>query len=201
MSAYIGDKYKLPSVLVGRADLARLVREVEELDGVLESQKVRGEEYRLPVLSQALTDFQQLNEIDIRDDQARMIMKEQLRKLKDKAPIVHMTFAVEADPESIQKLVAWMRDNAHPQTMLSIGLQPSLVGGMYMRTPNHVHDYSMKALFNGKHGALITKLEEFSAGPQVVAAPPDAGPAPAPQVSVATPAQPAAPEPQEANHG
>lgn len=187
MSSYIGDKYLIPSVLVTRADLSRMLREVETLDGNLESQKVRSGqeqvEYQLPAMSQALTDFLELNRIDVRDDQDRMIMKEQLRKLKDKAPIVHMTFATAADPESVQRLVGWMRENAHPQTLLSVGLQPSIVGGMYMRTPNHVHDYSMKALFAGKHGALIAKLEEFAVGPQVQTAPSD----------------PAAP--QEAQHG
>jgi F0F1-type ATP synthase delta subunit len=144
------------------------------LDGELESQKVRtgGKgDYHLPLMSQALTDFLQMNNIEVTKDQARMVMKEQLRKLKDKAPVVHMTFAVDADPESIQKLVSWMRDNAHPQTLLSIGLQPALVGGMYMRTPNHVHDFTMKALFSGKHAALTDKIEELASDPQVVAAP------------------------------
>jgi hypothetical protein len=174
MSAYIGDTYKLPTALVGRADLARLVREVETVDSDLESQKVRmggRGTYHLPNMSQPLHDFLELNSIDIADDQARMLMKEQLRKLKDRAPIVHMTFAVEADALSVQKLVAWLRDNAHPQTLLSIGLQPSLVAGVYLRTPNQVHDFTLKTLFSGQHAVMIRLLEDLSHGPQVVAAP------------------------------
>jgi len=163
MSEAASETYVLPSALIGRADLARLVREVETVDGDLESQKVRtgGDKtaYHMPTMSQALSDFLDLNKIDVTNVHTRMLMKEQLRKLKDKAPIVHMTFAVEADPESIQKLVAWLRENAHPHTLLSIGLQPALVGGVYMRTPNHIHDFSMRSVFQGKRGVMISQLE------------------------------------------
>jgi len=157
--------YQLPSSLVGRADLARLLREIETVDSDLEAQKVRSSSngskvaYHMPLLSQALSDFLNVNKIDITNEQSRMLVKEQVRSLKDKAPIVHMTFAVEADPDSLQTLVAWLRENAHPHAMLSIGLQPNLIGGVYLRTPNHVHDYSMRALFENSRDVLIKEIE------------------------------------------
>ena len=84
--------FVLPPALTGRADLARLVREIEALDGELEAQKVRsrGQQvaYRLPNMSRALSDFLDLNKIDVSDDQGRMELVEQLRKLKDHAPVV-----------------------------------------------------------------------------------------------------------------
>ncbi len=157
--------YQFPASLVGRADLARLLREIETVDGDLESQKVRATgngskpAYHMPLLSQALSDFLNMNKLDITKEQERMVIKERVRVLKDKAPTVHMTFAVEADPESLQTLVAWLRANAHPHTLLSVGLQPNLVGGVYLRTPNHVHDYSMRALFANSRDVLAKEIE------------------------------------------
>lgn len=154
--------WKLPPTLITRVDLARLVREVEAVDSELEAQKVRSqgqEAYRLPVMSRGLSDFTELNAIDLTNDQLRMATKEQLRALKDKAPVMHLTFAVEAEPEVLQTLVAWIRENAHPQGLLSVGLQPSLVGGVYVRTPNHIHDFSLRTILQTKRDVLVKALE------------------------------------------
>lgn len=163
MSQDISAQYVLPSALLGRADIARLVREVEAMENELEAQKVRAGEqftgYKLPTVSRSLSDFLELNQIDAGNDQARMQLKEHLRVLKDKAPIMHLTFAVEADPEFLQQMVKWLRENIHPQALISVGLQPALVGGVYVRTPNHVHDFSLRALLQGKRDIIVHELE------------------------------------------
>lgn len=157
--------FVLPPALITKADLAHLMREVEAVDSNLEAQKVRasqaGQEiaYHLPPLSQMLSVFLELNKVDLLDDHTRMHFKERLRKLKDKVPVVHMTFANTIDPESLEYLVSWMRQELHPQALISVGLQPSLIGGAYIRTPNHVHDFSMRALFKGKTSVLVQDLE------------------------------------------
>lgn len=158
-------EYILPSALIGRADLARLVREVEAVDGELETQKVKAKgevSYHMPTMSQSLSDFIDLNKLDLSDDHSRVLIKKQLQKLKDKAPVMHMTFATSADPEALQKLVEWVRDQLHPQALISVGLQPSLVGGVYLRTPNHVYDFSMRTRLQGKRDIVIRELEELS---------------------------------------
>lgn len=153
----------LPPALIGRADLARLVREVEALDNDLEAQKVRahssGSGYHMPTMSRSLSDFLDMNKLDLSDDQARMQAKERLREFKDKAPVVHLTFATDADPEVLQQLVTYFRTEIHPQTLLSIGLQPNLVGGVYVRTPNHVHDFSVRALLKNKRDIMVHEIE------------------------------------------
>ena len=157
--------YLLPSALISRADLARLVREVEAVDSALETQKVKNDgqgNYRLPTMSQSLGDFLAINKIDLTDDHGRMTLKEQLIKLKDKAPVIHMTFATSADPEALQDLVDWVRKELHPQALISVGLQPSLIGGVYMRTPNHVYDFSMRSRMQGKREILVGAIEEFA---------------------------------------
>jgi len=161
--------FVFPPALVTRADLARLVREVEAVDNEFEAQKARNHAtgqagYRTPTMSRSLADFLDINKLDIMQDQGRMLLKEQLRALKDKAPVIHMTFAVEADPMSLAQLVTYLRTEIHPQTLLSVGLQPSLVGGAYMRTPNHVHDFSMRELLASKRSVITQSLEDFLGG-------------------------------------
>jgi G3E family GTPase len=155
----------LPPSLISRIDLSRLVREVESVDGELESQKVRNhssghddQKYVMPNISQTLDDFLSMNKLDITDNQARMVLKEQMQILKNKAPIIHMTFATEADPEALSELTDWVRKNLHPQALISVGLQPSLVGGVYLRTPNHVHDFSLRANLENKRNVIMDAL-------------------------------------------
>jgi len=156
--------YVLPPALTSRADLARLVREVENIDTDLEAQKARnrstgGTGYSLPAMSHGLGDFLELNQLDIADDQTRMKLKESMRKLKEHAPVMHLTFAVDADTESLSKLVAWLRQEIHPQALISVGLQPGLVGGVYVRTPNHVHDFSLRSHLQTKRDIMIREIE------------------------------------------
>lgn len=156
--------YVLPPALITRADLARIVREVESIDVELEAQKARAHTtgkaaHHMPPMSEGLNDFVELNKIDIADDQARMHLKEELRRLKDKAPVMHMTFATPADPQSLGQLVDWIRKEIHPQALLQVGLQPALVGGVYLRTPNHVHDFSLRQLLTGKRSVIVNALD------------------------------------------
>jgi F0F1-type ATP synthase delta subunit len=162
--------FVFPSALIGRADLARLLRELENLDNDLESQRARNrdkaEGYHMPNMSRALSDFLETNKIDAANDHARMELTKQLRKLKDHAPVIHMTFASDADPESLQQLVGWIRSELHPQALLSVGLQPSLVGGVYIRTPNHVHDFSVRAHMKDSRKLIVEALDALSRSPQ-----------------------------------
>lgn len=152
--------YQLPPSVVTRVDVARLVREVEWVDNELTTALVRSkagvQQPAQPVISGALEDFLRQNKLSLEEAQKRAHVLKQLRKLKDSAPVMHMTFAVNADRESLQELAAWLRSSIHPQALISVGLQPALVAGVYLRTPNHVHDFSMRAAL-GKSRGLLTK--------------------------------------------
>lgn len=150
----------LPVSVSGRVQLARLAREVEALENDFESQKARNTSPvpKIPVMSQPLVDCIELNKVDISNGQARMRLKKALINAKDKAPIMHFTFATEADPRSIRQLVTYVRKEIHPQALISIGLQPALVGGAYLRTPNQVHDFSLKARLHDKRSLIVDAL-------------------------------------------
>ena len=158
----------LPPSVATHIDLSRLVREVERIDGALIARdardKVGVQQDEMPAFSEQLNDFLATNTLELGDDSIkRSELIAQLRQLKASAPTIHITFASSADSESLQKIVAWLRESVHPQSIIKVGLQPSLIGGAYVRTANHVHDFSLRAKLAG-HRDIITKEVEALRG-------------------------------------
>lgn len=159
-------KLAFPPSLVSHADLSKLLRELEEVDNFLESQRARNgmkATLQLPSVSKTMSDLLTINQIELTNDHIRMELRTNLRKLKDHAPVIHMTFAAEGDPASMQQIAAWVRKELHPQALISAGLQPSLIGGVYIRTPNHVHDFSLRAHLQSSRQVIVQSLDALTA--------------------------------------
>lgn len=158
-------EFILPSSIVSRTDVSRLVGEAERLDSELTATRVRkkvaGASSSAPVMSKQLAEFLEKNHIEVTQSKTRSQLIKQLRILKDKVPVIHMTFAVQADPESLQHIAAWLRDSIHPQAVVDVGLQPALVAGVYLRTANHVQDLSLRGKLNDSRHLLEKELEAF----------------------------------------
>jgi hypothetical protein len=157
------EQYVLPSSVVTKIDVSRLLNEVERVDNDMTAAAVRSKNSQAgqaqPVLSDQLSQFLIENTLCLVESTQRSLLVKQLRKLKDTVPVLHMTFAVTADTESLQKIIAWVRSSVHPQAVLAVGLQPALVAGVYLRTPNHVLDLSVRGALEGRHGLLVSELE------------------------------------------
>lgn len=157
-----GPGFSLPLSVVSKADVARLVVEVERIDNERMADAVR-EKVGSPTqsevtMSQQLADFLSQNQLGTETGLQWGELIKQLRALKENAPVIHMTFAVPADRESLQQLVGWLRSSVHPQAVVSIGLQPALVAGVSIRTTNRVHDLSMRSALKKSHGLLVKEL-------------------------------------------
>ena len=156
-------EFIIPSNVVTRLDVSRLVSEMERVDNDMTAAAVHAElnaqDIQRPAMSQQLQAFLEQNQMIIDDGRARTEIIKQLHALKEKVPVIHMTFAVAADGESLQTLTQWVRDQVHRQAVIDVGLQPALVGGVYVRTPNHVHDWSLRAKLHGGHDLLVKELE------------------------------------------
>ena len=156
-------EFVLPPSVVSKLDLSHLVSEAEEIDSYLTSAmakaKVGAPVEAQPTLSDKLTDFCVTNRIQFGDGQQRVRLIKRLRHLKDNAPVVHMTFATAADTEDLQQLANWLRRSVSPQAVISVGLQPDLIGGVYLRTTNHVFDLSVRAQLAGKRHLLVEAVE------------------------------------------
>lgn len=154
--------YKLPPTIVSKRDVSRLVADAERVDNDMTTTSVRervGSSNAVDsIMSDRLADFLATNELEFHDSNQRSHIVAQLRALKDKVPIVHMTFAVEADVESLANLAQWLRESVHPQAVIAVGLQPALVAGVYVRTSNQVHDFSLRAKLQGSRDLLVKEL-------------------------------------------
>ena len=152
-----------PASVVGKLEVSRLIQEVEQIDNDLITfsvhERVGAQNHWQLVLSPQLEDLLSLNSVDINDSHQRRQLIVFLRILKDKAPVVHLTFATAVDRESLQKIADWLRSQVHPQVILSIGLQPNLVGGVYIRTENQVHDFSLRSKLDGQSHLIAKQVE------------------------------------------
>jgi hypothetical protein len=155
--------FVLPPSVVTKGDVSRLVNELERIDNDLTSESIRAkmgsDEHNELAVSEPLADFLKKNGFALDDSRARGELIKQLNLLKENVPVLHMTFAVEADRESLQKLAEWTRESVHPQAVIAVGLQPGLIAGVYLRTPNHVHDLSLRSMLDTQHDLLVKELE------------------------------------------
>jgi len=156
------DTFELPGSVITKGDVADLVREVEEIDNLLTSATVRKkagvDAPGRPRYTDGLSDFLEVNNLHISVSAQRTKLIKQLRLLKDEIPVLHMTFASEADPESLQRIISWVRNSVHPQAVLSVGVQPGLIAGVYLRTTNRVYDLSLRNTIAQKRASLVEQL-------------------------------------------
>lgn len=154
--------FVLPPSVISRVDVSHLVAEAERIDNLMITTDVRtkaGVSATAQVtVSEQLADFLQINQLTLDASHDRNHVITQMRLLKDKAPIIHMTFASEVDAESLKQLSLWLRTTIHPQALIAVGLQPALIGGVYLRTTNHILDLSMRSMLKGSHDLLVKEL-------------------------------------------
>lgn len=160
-SAVVGSyaTYLLPTSIATKRNLSDLVTSLEQIDNQMTAAAAHNNDAELQI-DDMTQDFLSENEFSLDSSNDRSEMIAQLRILKRQAPVIHMTFATEADSQSIGSLIRWFRESTHPQAITVIGFQPSLVAGAYIRTPNHIYDFSLKAAFKKGRSLLIEKLEE-----------------------------------------
>ena len=156
-------EFVLPPSVVTKVDVTHLVSEIERVDNELTTAAVRAKtgaaQSSQLTLSPQLTEFMNQNKLRPNNSQDRSELIKQMRLMKDNVPTVHMTFAVEADRQSLQQLAVWLRSSVHPQAVIAVGLQPGLIAGVYLRTPNQVKDLSLRAMLKSGRGLLVKDLE------------------------------------------
>lgn len=151
---------QIPSGVVTKVDVGRLLRELEGLDEFLEQAAVRkpGSSIKMPKTSKMLDEMLNINKLNglVEDDRTRLMNF--LIMLRAKAPVLHMSFSADPSPAFTQKLIIWIRDNIHPFVILQMGLQPNIGAGCVIRTTNKYFDFSLRADFFSKHELLISKI-------------------------------------------
>ena len=149
----------LPVQILTPGDVARLIRELEDLEQFFEEAKIKGATTKtVPQASQALTTFVKENQLNMLHESDRAALKKYLNIIKSKAPVVHLSFATDPKPDFLMKLVAWFRTNADPYVLIHVGLQPNIAAGCILRTTNKYFDLSFKQHFLESKAKLAAAL-------------------------------------------
>lgn len=151
-------KFKLPALVVGPADVNRLLLEIEGLNDFLRQSELRGETGKLPRTSRTLDNLAELNEADLLLANDREHITAFLESLQQHAPVVHISFAAEPSAAFTVKIVEWMRRNVSAYVLIQIGLQPSIAAGCVVRTTNKVFDLSLGRFLRAQRHVLLEEL-------------------------------------------
>lgn len=154
-------KLKLPLLIVGPADINKLLREIEGLEDFLNQAAIRqpGKTLKLPKTSQLFDEFSSLNHLNLLQAEDRRLANDYLNILKHEAPIIHISFASDPFSAFTVKLVNWLRTNIHPQLLLRVGLEPNIAAGCIVRTNSRIYDFSLRKHFVAQSKELIKTLK------------------------------------------
>ena len=151
---------ELPLSVVQRGEVGRLINELAALDESLLQLGLRrsGSPVALPKTSRLLEQTAQLNKLNLLQTADRQRLQSFLTAVREKAPVLHISFSVDPTPVFLEKLITWLRREIHPQVLLSIGLQPNLGAGCALRSTNKYFDFSLRQAFGRKSNLLKTAL-------------------------------------------
>lgn len=137
---------KLPTSLISRGDVFRLMRELNSINDFFAGAAARaaGTPQAPPRTTRVLDQFCDVNGANLLDAGHRKALMSSLEALIQQAPNLHISFATEPLPREVEPILIWMRDNIHPHTLLQVGIQPSIAAGCILRTPNRMFDMSLR---------------------------------------------------------
>ena len=184
---------KLPILVFGVVEVRRLKRELESLEDYMSQAAIRtpGKQAALPRLSRLLDALAAENHLNLLQPAHRAALKTFLMSTERTAPKVHISFAADPSSAFTAKMVAWLRAHIAPDTLLDVGLQPTIAAGCIVRTANKVFDLSLRNRFADADGLLMDALEK--ANPAAAPVTPAAQPAAAVAVPASAPAVATAP--------
>lgn len=151
---------KLPIEIVGRPEINGLLRELQAIDDYLATQTAEAKNVPQLKLSQLLNGLAQQNGYNLLEADQRKELRGRLNSLLKKSPLIRMSFAANPSAEAVEKILVWLRANIHPAVLLQIGLQPSIVAGCVLRTPNRNFDLSLRQHIQTQQPQLVELLRK-----------------------------------------
>jgi hypothetical protein len=153
----------LPLQVTSPVDVGRLQRELESIDGSLTQAALRkdGSKPTIPKTTTLMDNMLQLNKINLANSSERKPLMDFLVQTKAKAPVLHMSFSADPSTTFIDRLLTWLRQEIHPNLLVTIGLQPNIGAGCIVRSTNKYFDFSLRQDFASKRGLLLEKLDQI----------------------------------------
>lgn len=149
--------FVLPAQLSGKTDINHLLRELEKLEETLVASKSNNA--APPKASTMLDQIVTANGYNLLEQTNRRHLVEQLTKIRDRAPLLHISFATEPSPKVTETVLSWLRSNVHRYALLQIGLEPAIAAGCVLRTPNKIFDMSLGASLQKQTPYLLALLK------------------------------------------
>lgn len=151
------ERLKLPIAVISEIDVARLLRELNGLNDFFVSARIRtaGTAMQAPKLSRLMDQLAKDNGINLLEEADRAKLLDGLKRVQAQAPKLHISFAADPSPKAMERIITWLRSNIHPQTLVQVGLQPSIAAGCIVRTPNKVFDMSLRSSLKKQEPYLV----------------------------------------------
>jgi F0F1-type ATP synthase delta subunit len=152
---------KLTTNIVSQVDVARITRELKDLDDFFVAANARqaGTPMQPPKLTRLLDQLARDNNFNLLEEEHRKALYNALELVGAKAPVIHISFAAEPSPKALEKVLVWFRTNTHPQALLQVGLQPMIAAGCVVRTANKVFDMSLRNHLNEQQKYLMQLID------------------------------------------
>ena len=130
----------LPPAIYSQARLEAVISELEDYSLALHAQHQDFEPSQL--LESLLTSSSAKGDKKAVDD-----LIEDLKALQPKLEVVHLTLPSRPSFAQQQKLAEWFRTQIKADLLLSFHVDITLLAGLTVRTPNHLHDLSIGTKF------------------------------------------------------
>lgn len=146
--------------VVTPADVGRLAHELDVLENDLVQLKMQKTEHGQPLLafSKGLQRLAEHNRLNLELPADRQTLQTFLSDVKQRAPVLHVSFNSEPSSLFLDKLLLWLRREIHHNVLLTIGLQPAIGAGCMVRTTNKYFDLSMRQTFIAARPKLLAQL-------------------------------------------
>lgn len=151
----------IPLSVMTKTDVARLVRELDDLEDTLRQAHLHQKPGSTKVsISQSLRETAHVNNCDLKTVAVRTQLRENLAALKKSAPIMHISFAASPKVDFLSTITGWFRREIHPHALLEVGLQPSIAAGCVLRTNSKYFDLSLRRRLLENDELLTKTLRE-----------------------------------------
>lgn len=151
----------LPLELISKHDVLRTIRELESLEDFFTQESIRKDPNATPKASPLLTAIARDNKLDLNDHGQRRHIGDALIAMRDHAPIIHISFAVEPSAQVVQKVLLWFRREISPVALMHVGIQPSIAAGCVVRTTNMYFDFSLRQHLLRNSEILLERLRSL----------------------------------------
>lgn len=157
---------KLPPSVISQVEINRILRELDALDNFFLNANTRkaGSPLTPPRITYQLQQLARENKLNLLEENTRGELASLLNNILKVAPRLHVSFAAEPSPRATDAVLGWLRSNIHPQTLLTIGLQPTIAAGCVLRTPNKVFDMSLRSYLKGQEGYMVKLIQGAISG-------------------------------------